>query len=167
MALDTAEKLRYVNNIITRGSSGKPSASGLDARAMANNTFTYFLDEDFQEVPLTDIMTLYPIQPTATGNTIVYRKGNSEWVKVQKSQTLWRAEVITLRHRGRESDFEALYTFLKEQKGNIVTLTIDGVQPFIRATETNNVKIVSFSQPQRILPQYWEISVTYRCQDVN
>lgn len=167
MALDTAEKLRFITNIVTRGSSGKPDSGGLDERAMANGSLMYLLDEDYETVPLTNIMTLYPIQPTTQGNTIVYRKGNSEWVSVQKSTDLWRAEVVTLRHKGTELNMKLLYNFLVDFKGTVVTLTIDGVQPFIRATETNNVKIISFSQMQRILPQYWEISVTYRCTDVN
>ena len=161
MALDTAEKLQYVTNIITRAFIGRPE-SGLDERARANASFMYLLDEDFEIVPLTNIQTLYPMQPNPQGNTIVYRLGNSRWVSVKKSESLWRGEIITLRHKGQEADIEALFTFLKDFKGQIVTLTTDGIQPFIRPEETNNVKIISHSKPARTLSQYWEISVTYR-----
>lgn len=162
MALDTAEKLRYVSNISSRGSLGKPSASGLDQRAMANETFTYLVESDFPDVPIEDIETLYPIQPTALGNTIVYRKGNGQFVQVKKSASLWRAEVVTLRHRGQETVMEELYTFLVLNKGLIVTMTTCGFQPFIRTEETNDVYIISFSAPERINAQIWELSVTYR-----
>ena len=116
-------------------------------------------------VPTTEVEVLYPFQPSAKSNKLVFRKDSMEWNKVKKSKLDWRHEYITLRYRIKADEFEAFYEFHVDNKGDLVLLNIPGVQPFIRASESNEVWIITFSAPQRTLPKHFEMSVTYLNDD--
>jgi len=162
MAIDTRDKRQGVTSITSRGSLGLDPYTGMGVRDRANTSYMYSLSADALPVPTDNIQILYPIQPVTRVNKLVFQKGNGEWASVQKSADTWRHELITLRYRARDDYFKIFYQFLVQNKGNTVILELCKVQPFIRSDESNFVTIVTFTVPQRVLHQYWEISVTYR-----
>jgi len=109
-----------------------------------------------------EVEVLYPIQNTIQSNKRVYRKDSMEWNVVQKSETLWRNEIITLRYRIKDTYLKTFYDFMVTNKGLLVSLDTAGFLPFIRDDHTNDVYIISFSSPQNIKPKMYEMSVTYR-----
>lgn len=165
MAIDSEAKRRSVTNHVTRMGLGLLNGSGVDISERPNTSFIYgFLTyEGALEVPTYNTSILYPIQPTASANVIVYQKDSREYVPVQKSAVAWRHEVTSLRFRiFGIADMKIFYQFHIDNMGLLVTLNTVGYQPFIRAGSSNIVKILDYSAPVKIEPLNYEITVTYR-----
>ena len=165
MAIDTEAKRRSVSNVITRMSGGLQTGGGIDTNERPNLSFMYgFLTYTGEaSVPTEDLMVMYPIQPTASSNIGIYQKDDRAWEDVQKSATVWRDEIVSLRFRiFTKASMKTFYDFHVDNINVTMILNIPGVQPFIRAAESNVVRILSFTAPQQIDPKNYEITVTYR-----
>lgn len=112
-------------------------------------------------IPTSGVEVFYPIQPTAKSNKLVFRKDSMIWNGVQKSSSLWRHEVVTLKYQIQSGNISAFYGFHITNKGIIATLNFPGIQPFLRAAESNDVYILHFSKPKRILGLHYEMTGTY------
>ena len=114
-------------------------------------------------VPIGDCLVevMYAIPISAKSNQLVFPRDNKAWEKVQKSAQKWRHEYTTIRFRVRDTYIGTFYTFHVVNKAKIVSLTIPGVQPFVRANETNNVFIIDIKKPTLELPKHYTMSVTY------
>lgn len=112
-------------------------------------------------IPDVGIEVLYPIQPKVNSNIIPFQQDSREWSQVQKSSSAWRNEITTLKYRIKMENFRTFYSYLVDNKHRPVVLTLPGVQPFIRAAQTNSVYIIDIGQPVLILARHYEMSVTY------
>lgn len=112
-------------------------------------------------LPLAGVEVLYPIQPSAKANTRSYRTDSRAYRSVQKSASEWRREYCDIGFRVRAANAAAFLSFIASHIGEAVTLLIPGVQPFIRANESNSVYIVGASAPSREYQFYWRINVTF------
>lgn len=112
-------------------------------------------------VPMTGVEVFYPIPVNIKSNRHIYRKDNLVWRGVTKSSSLWRRETTTLRFRIKYDDFPAFYQFHVTNKGNLVRLDTDGYQPFLRASESNYIYILGYTEPVLELSRHYSMSVTY------
>lgn len=118
-------------------------------------------------VPTTNVMVLHPIQPSADSNITSYQKDDKQWEQVKTSTNVWRSETVTLRFRIMDiANLKTFYQYHVNNINSVVTLNFPGVKPFIRGTESNDVRIMNFSEPEQIYPKVYEMSVTYRNQEI-
>ena len=111
---------------------------------------------------LAPIELLYPMVPKHTRNKLLFRTDNKNWVGVQKSINRWGHEFITLKYRIHKAVYmDTFYKFLEDNAGKIITLDTPGVQPFMRATESNEAYIKKFTRPKREKQKTWRIDVTF------
>ena len=104
---------------------------------------------------------LYPIEPQMDANRLAYRTDALTWKVVEKSETRWRHEIVTLNYRVHRDAFPLFYDTLIENKGKVITLVTPGVQPFIRPDEENPVYVVRIGKPAREFEFFWRIAATF------
>jgi len=117
-----------------------------------------------QTVPIVDcdVEILYPIQPVVKSNMKTFRKDSMEWENTQKSDTVWRHEMISFRFRLQDILMSNFIGFHIKHKAEIVLLKTPGVQPFIRSeSETQQVRIIKIGAPKKSMPRKYDMSVTY------
>lgn len=108
------------------------------------------------------IHPLYPIIPERKNNKILFRTDKKNWVNTQKSATTWSHEAITIQYRIVEASYmNTFYAFIESHKGQLVELSTPGYQPFLRADESNLVYILKVTEPVRVKPKTYEVSVTF------
>jgi hypothetical protein len=112
-------------------------------------------------IPSTGVEILYPIQPVPKSNVLVFSKDSREWEGLQKSATIWRHEFVTLRYRIRSGNIKGFIEALINGKGKKLQLSTPCMQPFIRTTTTNEVYLISWSNPVREKALHHIMSVTY------
>jgi len=119
-------------------------------------------------VPLGDcqVEILYAIPISAKSNLAVFRKDSMEYNSVQKSAVKWRHEWSVLRFRIRDIHIDDFYQFHVTHKGLLVELNTPGIQPFIRASESNNVIVAEFKEPILDKPKHFTMSVTYIREEI-
>lgn len=110
---------------------------------------------------LGSVEILYPIQPLMDASRMVYRTDSLSWKVVNKSESKWRHEMVTLSYRVHRNSFPDFYNALIENKGSVITLNTPGVQPFIRSDETNRVYVTQIGKPIREKEFHWRIAVTF------
>lgn len=165
MAIDSKAKRASVTNLSSHGSLGLINSSGIDSEERPNVSRIYgFISyTGALAVPLTNVEPLWPIQPTITNNTIAYQKDSREWEQVQKSDSLWRSEITSIRFRIFTSvSATTFYVFHNTNKNTNVELNLPGIQPFLRSDESNEVRILSYTALQQVMPTIYEMTVTYR-----
>jgi hypothetical protein len=115
------------------------------------------------DFPTDGLETLYPIQPVTKTNSVVFRLGNMAWGSTQKSASEWHHELWTGRFRIQKAYMSEMLTFLSDYHATPITLNLPGVQPFIRAAESNSVYIVQHNDPRREddRPMHYVFSVTF------
>ena len=104
---------------------------------------------------------LHPIQPVVKSNKKVFRRDDRTWTKVQKSELLWRHELVTLRYRIDRTRIAVMTAFFKSSKGQLTQLVTDGIQPFMRSATTNSVYTIDYTSPRLEMPAQYSIDVTY------
>ena len=121
------------------------------------------LDTDvFPPVALADSYeVLYPIPPQGAVNIISCRTDNGVWKRTQKAQSMWRHETIILQFRIKAEAISDWLTFLDTNKGKEFTLAICGVQPFIRSSTTNVVRLVDYTSPTREFSKGYKMSILF------
>lgn len=113
-------------------------------------------------LPLTGVEVLYPITIITRTNKIVFAQDSKQWDATQKSSSEWHYEMCKITFRVRELNFPAFYSFLGTNKASTITLAITGVQPFIRAAESNIVYILHYTKPILQKPLHRTITVTFK-----
>lgn len=111
--------------------------------------------------PLTGVEVLHPIPPAVKLNERLFRTDRRDWRSAQKTASVWMHEFNTLTFRIRAANMAAFMTFLIANKANSITLNIPGVQPFIRAAESNVCYMPNHTEPRRIAQFYWQMSITF------
>ncbi len=118
---------------------------------------------DDNTFPLTGVEILYPIEPEANSNELSFKTANKGWNQTQKSTDAWHHELNTMKFRVRSINMSAFVTFLRTNKGILITLNVPGISPFIRATASNSVYIDKVGKVSRSIskPKHYNISIKY------
>lgn len=144
--------------ILSNGAGREPSGA---PDAVEVLTEGWFAGIDTSTFPPVEVEVLYPIVPQAQSGRVLFERDDRGFGSAQKSATIWRRELVQLAVRVRHSNFPALWTWLKANRAQLVTLNVPGVQPFIRADEENDAFLLDFSAPDPIFPFVYQINVTF------
>lgn len=82
-----------------------------------------------------------------TNDKLIFESDNNNFYVTQKNSTSARIEVVELTLRIRDTEMSTFYNFIKSNFGSVVQFTYSGVQPFINASESQDVVIIEYSEP--------------------
>ena len=106
----------------------------------------------------------YPIVPQRSSNRLNHRTDDKTWKVTQKSATIWGHQFSTVQFVIVNAAYaKTLLAFLKENAGKTVLYMHTGYNPFMNSLNETQAIIKSYSAPQRIKPNTYNISITFLC----
>ena len=145
------------SSLITLGfGSGIGSASGILTLGFiggTSDTIPSYLEYEY----------FFPTQLIIKTNIIVFKTDSNEVKSTTKNSAAWKKEICTIRYRVRDSSLSGFYNFLIGKLNTTFILNHAGIQPFLRASTNNNVKILDISTPVKSEDRalFWELNVPY------
>ena len=110
--------------------------------------------------PISICEFVHPVNMDVRDNVIAFPSDAETWDQTQKSSSYWRHERVDLTFRVRAANAATFFQFLEDNKAVLVTLNIPGVQPFLRAAESNDCYILKYTKPVRERQFGWRTTIS-------